>query len=73
MSDKEKVHLFISQFGSITQRQASELLRCDRLSARVYELRKSGINIVTERVPFHKDGHWSTYARYWIKEERDAG
>ena len=49
--------------GSITQKEAYELYDCFRLGARIYDLRRSGIEIATERVT---DLRRKNYARYRI-------
>lgn len=72
MSDNDMVLRFMREFGYITQKEAVRTLNCYRLSARIHDLRRRGHNIITERVPFHKGDHWSTYARYWLKEEQDG-
>jgi hypothetical protein len=48
---------------SITQREASQQFGCDRLAARICELRDKGLNVVTDMVT--ENG--KTFARYFVK------
>ena len=66
MSQTTDVIEFIREHGSITQRQASRI-GCDRLSARIHEMRKFGINIQQEMVSVKKsNGKKTRIARYTI-------
>ena len=47
---------------SITQREASQQFGCDRLAARIAELRDKGLNVVTDMVT--ENG--KRFARYYI-------
>ena len=49
MSQATDILDFIDEYGSITDNQARDYFACNRLSARIYDLRSIGINIVTER------------------------
>ena len=49
MTQNEKVLDYIRTQGSITAMEAFKNLGITRLSARIYDLRRSGINIVQER------------------------
>jgi len=50
MSQATDILDYIDQNGSITDNEARDLFCCHRLSARILDLRKLGINIVTERI-----------------------
>lgn len=43
---------FMKQNGGITAMNAYEKLKITRLSARIYDLRKAGVEIETERVSY---------------------
>lgn len=47
---------FMEQNGGITAMTAYEKLKITRLSARIYDLRKAGVEIETERVSYVRDG-----------------
>ena len=49
MTQNEQVLDYIKSTGSITAMEAFKELGITRLSARVYDLRKAGVNIVQER------------------------
>lgn len=65
MSKNDKVKNHLLKCGSITSWQAIILYRATRLSAIIYSLRKSGMNIETEMVT--KGGN--TFAKYIYKGE----
>ena len=52
MKDKQTqckdVLAFMKAHGSITNRDASYHLDCERLAARIFDLRKSGYDIITD-------------------------
>ena len=64
ISQKTKILMLLREHGSISARQAFELFDCLRLAPCIYELRKQGYAIITERV-----GR-SRYARYCLKEHK---
>ena len=49
---------------AITQREAAQQFGCDRLAARICELRDKGLNVVTDMVT--ENG--KTFARYFVKK-----
>ncbi len=49
--------------GSISQLEADEMYRVKRLTSRVHELKKLGVNIVGE---MRKDNTGKRYVRYYI-------
>lgn len=63
MTQAQKVLKYMLTYGSITPKEAYEELGCMRLSGRIYDLRKSGYNVVSD-IQKGKDG--SRYARYWV-------
>ena len=50
MSQATDILDYIDKHGSITDDEARELFHCHRLSARIYDLRAIGQNIVTDRI-----------------------
>lgn len=68
MTQEEKIFDYMLLHGSITQREAVKL-GCYRLSARIYDLKKQGHIIITERVNVvTKDGSRASIGRYRLKE-----
>ena len=63
-SQKSKILSYMERHGSITQADAVDNFRCYRLSARIKELRDSGIDIETISEP--NEGY-GTHARYFLK------
>lgn len=58
---------YLDQYGSITQREATEKLGVARLASRIDELRKNGVVITTNReTGENRWGEPTTYARYWL-------
>jgi hypothetical protein len=49
--------------GSISQLEADSLYRVKRLTSRIHELKKAGLNIIAE---MRKDNTGKRYARYFI-------
>jgi hypothetical protein len=64
LTQKKTILIWLKEHESITARQAFELFDCLRLAPCIYELRKQGYAIITERV-----GR-SRYARYCLKEHK---
>lgn len=54
---------YMREFGSITAKEAVAALSCYRLSARIYDLKRAGHNVVAERVD---SGNGGQFARYWV-------
>ena len=73
MSQKIDILAWLGTYGTITAREASRGLNCDRLAARVHELREDGHPIqkimVYDRKP---DGTPEKYARYFMGKKEDA-
>lgn len=73
MKQKDRVLNYIKDTGSITDDEARNILGCHRLSARIYDLRKLGIDIrKTMETGVNRFGDRTAYARYWIKEKRQG-
>lgn len=67
MNQCDKVLKYMKEHGSITQREAVYHLNVFRLSARISDLRESGVKIRTENEP-NKD-EFGYHARYFLEEE----
>ena len=68
-SKKELILAYLRKHGTITPDEARLYCRkCERLAARISELRADGHNIVTECKD--KDGNPVNYAIYRLKEEK---
>lgn len=70
--DAIKYHLEI--YGNITSLEAIELYGCTRLSAKIYDLKKDGVNI-TKQMEKGKNrfGRVVKYARYYLVKEKKNG
>lgn len=68
MTQNERILRHLRDFGSITQREATEEYGCQRLAARIGDLRKAGYKIskVTERSR-NRYGEPVNYARYKLE------
>ena len=65
MTQAEKVLKYMDTFGSITQREALNVLGVARLASRVNDLRKAGHPIVSEvETGTNKFGEPTRWARY---------
>ncbi len=54
------IHRYLRKGNRLTGLQALELFDCFRLSARIYDLRKNGVNIVSDTMT--KNGkNWAVY------------
>ena len=70
LSQKEKVLRHLDQFGSITTLEAFRDYAITRLSAKIYELRKMGLVIVTIRERgFNRFGEPTNFARYYLRKD----
>jgi len=65
MTQNELVYTYMSQYGSITQRDAVKYLNCYRLSARIHDLIKSGHKIKSDM----ETENGKTFARYSIEKK----
>lgn len=70
----ERVLVYMRQFGSITQHQASLDLGVQRLASRVSELRKMGYTIEGKMVPVkNRFGETCHVKQYSLGKEDDRG
>ena len=66
---KQKILNYLKQNKSITQLQALKLFWDWRLSAKIYELKKDGYNIISEQIKVQKsDGTYATVSKYTLLE-----
>ena len=61
MSQADQILDYIERNGSITDMEAAEVFDCYRLGARIYDLRKRGVTIITEKC---RSRNKRIYARY---------
>lgn len=61
MTQADKILDYIDRNGFITDAQAASEFDCYRLGARIYDLRKRGVPIITEKARSKKG---RVYARY---------
>ena len=67
-----KILARIAHGNSINPVQALRLFGCFRLGARIYELRKMGVNVASRRVKFTgQDGKSGHYSAYWLRGTLD--
>lgn len=69
MTQNERILRHLQDFGSITQREAYNEYGCQRLGARIWELKRAGYQI-DRRMESSKNryGERVSYARYTLKE-----
>ena len=79
MSHADRVLEYLKKGNSITQKEASELWGCERLGARICELRsrvdlkEQGLEIVTEMDEMtNRYGERVRYGRYWLRRKGTA-
>lgn len=67
---KKQVFNHMMTHGFISDMVARDNYGCTRVGARIYDLRKEGVNIESVRVPFiNQNGHRGQYCQYWIKND----
>ena len=66
ISQEDEVLNHLRKYGSITSMTAFRMYDITRLSAKVFELRKDGYEIMTLR---EKSPNGKTYGRYVLREE----
>lgn len=72
MTQEEKVLGYIKKYGSITSFEAFRDLGITRLSARIYTLRKHGVNIDNKMVSvYNRFGDECRVAKYFISLQGD--
>ena len=70
MTQTEKILDYMERHGSITPLEAMQELGIMRLGARIYDLKESGVKIITETVKGkNRDGEPTRYARYRLEKE----
>lgn len=70
MTQAEKILDYMERHGSITPLEAMNNLGIMRLGARIFDLKESGIGIITETVTGkNRDGEPTRYARYRLEKE----
>lgn len=65
MSQAKRVLEYMEKHGSISQAEAISAFSCYRLAAKIFDLRKEGYVIKTERVPFsneYTNGYYAVYS-----------
>ena len=71
MNQKERVLDYMKKFGGITEREASRKIAVDRLSARIYDLKEDGYEIVTEWVKGkNRYGQKVRFKKYMLKQDK---
>ena len=69
MTQEEKILAYMERHGSITPLEAMNELGVMRLGARIFDLKESGIEIITETVTGkNRDGERVRYARYRLEK-----
>lgn len=65
MTQKQKIKYHLETYGKITSMQAFSRYRITRLSARIYDLRQDGMNIINNHIrKKNLDGEPSNYDEY---------
>lgn len=60
---------YLKEYGVITQKIARQLCGCERLAARIHDLRRIGIPIITEHKTYiNKSGNVVRYGVYKLEE-----
>lgn len=70
MTQTEMVLDYLERHGSITPLEAMNKLGIMRLGARIYDLKESGVKIITDRVSEkNRNGELVSFARYRLEKE----
>ncbi len=67
-TQNEQILDYLKSGKSITPLEALEFFQCFRLSARIFDLRSDGHNIITKNITNDK----KTYAQYHLLGKKDA-
>ena len=68
-SQCKMILFYLKERGSITTKEARSLCQCERLAARINDLRRKGIPIKTETKTYiNKHGYPVRYAVYRLEE-----
>lgn len=71
-SQKERVMKYIEDFGSISSFEAYKDLGITQLGARIWELKKDGIEIRARwKNAFNRYGDKVLYKEYYLEEEKE--
>ena len=71
MTKTEKIKNHLKSIGHITSLEAIEEYGATRLSAIIFNLRKMGMNIRTEKIDFtDRFGSKSSYGKYILEENK---
>lgn len=74
MTQNDRILNYLHDGGSITDSEARDLFGCNRLSARIYEIKALGFDVrKTMESGVNRFGERVSYARYWLKEKKNAG
>ena len=73
MTQCELIMDYIKSNGSITSMEAFSKLGVTRLSARIFDLRKAGENIVQERRYYRSNGRTKHYDIFTLGEAENEG
>ena len=69
MTQTEKVLDYMERHGSITPLEAMNQLGIMRLGARIFDLKESGVKIITDRVSErNRNGELVSFARYRLEK-----
>ena len=70
MSQNERILAWLVAGHTITPREADDMWGCTRLGARIYDLKRMGHPIISERVEgVNRMGDKCHWARYRIREQ----
>ena len=67
-SQCKMILFYLNEYGSITAQEAQKLCGCMRLAARIHDLRRKGISIITEKAEYkNRAGNRVSYAIYKLE------
>ena len=70
-SQCKMILFYLKERGSITAKEARSLCQCERLAARINDLRRKGIPIKTETKTYmNKHGYPVRYAEYRLEDSK---
>ena len=70
MNQAQKILDYMERHGSITDLEAYQAFGIRRLGARIYDLKESGVKIITEtEIGKNRDGNTVHYARYRLEKQ----
>lgn len=69
MTQNDRILQYLHDGNSITDNEARERFGCNRLSARIYDIKTLGFDIRrTFEQGVNRFGEKTRYVRYWLKE-----